>query len=350
MLVAVGLLFGGGYFAVTKGVDGIKGLFAGAEDYPGPGTGQVLVEVQEGDSGGEIGNTLKDMGVVKSVDAFTDALASNEGAQSIQVGFYQLKKEMKASDAVDILVEPANLIRNTVTIREGLRVVDIVEILADKTDFSKKRFNKVLDSPDELGLPRVRTRQRGGLPVPGHLRVPAELHPDHDAEGDGRPLEAGGRGRRPRQGSAEALDYTPAELMTIASLVQVEARPPDMAKVARVIYNRLSEAGETDFKLPLDSTVNYAHGGNLGATTTDEERQIDSPYNTYRYQGLPPGPISAPGEEAMEAAAHPADGPWFFFVTVNLRTGETKFAETFAEHQVNVEEYREYCRNESERC
>ena len=111
-----------------------------------------------------------------------------------------------------------------------------------------------------------------------------------------------------------------------------------MAKVARVIYNRLSEAGETDFKLQLDATVNYAHGENLGATTTAEERQIDSPYNTYRYPGLPPGPISAPGEEAIEAATHPADGPWFFFVTVNLRTGETKFAETFAEHQVNVEE------------
>ena len=177
MLVALGLLIGGGYFAVTKGVDGIKGLFAGPEDYPGPGTGQVLVEVHEGDSGGEIGNTLKDMGVVKSVDAFTDALASNEGSQSIQVGFYQLKKEMKASDAVDVLVEPDNLIRNSVTIPEGLRVVDIVEILADKTDFSKKRFNKVLDSPDELGLPSYARGNAEGYLFPATYAFPPNSTP-----------------------------------------------------------------------------------------------------------------------------------------------------------------------------
>ena len=318
MLVALGLLVGGGYFAVTKGVDGIKGLFADPEDYPGPGTGQVLVEVQEGDSGGEIGNMLKDMGVVKSVDAFTDALASHEGAQSIQVGFYQLKKEMKASDAVNILVEPDNLIRNSVTIPEGLRVVDIVEILADKTDFSKKRFNKVLDSPDELGLPPYARGNAEGYLFPATYAFPPNSTPTtmlkamvdrwkqaaEDAD-----LEA----------AAKALDYTPAELMTIASLVQVEARPPDMAKVARVIYNRLSEAGETDFKLALDSTVNYAHGGNLGATTTDEERQIDSPYNTYRYEGLPPGPISAPGEEAMRGGSPPGGRP-----VVLLRDGESQ--------------------------
>ena len=177
MLVALALLVGGGYFAVTKGVDGIKGLFAGPEDYPGPGTGQVLVEVQEGDSGGEIGNTLKDMGVVKSVDAFTDALAANEGAQSIQVGFYQLKKEMKASDAVDVLVEPDNVIRNSVTIPEGLRVVDIVEILADKTDFSKKRFNKVLDSPDELGLPSYARGNAEGYLFPATYAFPPNSTP-----------------------------------------------------------------------------------------------------------------------------------------------------------------------------
>ena len=115
--------------------------------------------------------------MVKSVDAFTDALASNEGAQSIQVGFYQLKKEMKASDAVDILVEPDNLIRNSVTIPEGLRVVDIVEILADKTDFSKKRFNKVLDSPDELGLPPYARGNAEGYLFPATYAFPPNSTP-----------------------------------------------------------------------------------------------------------------------------------------------------------------------------
>jgi UPF0755 protein len=72
--------------------------------------------------------------------------------------------------------------------------------------------------------------------------------------------------------------------------------------------------------------------------TTDEQRAVDSPYNTYRFPGLPPGPINSPGEQALEAALDPTPGPWRFFVTVNLDSGETKYARTFAEHQRNVAE------------
>ena len=137
------------------------------------------------------------------------------------------------------------------------------------------------------------------------------------------------------------------EVMTIAALVQSEGRGSDMAKIARVIYNRL-DTTETGGKLQLDATVNYAAGNSLGAIPTSTDLQIDSPYNTYLYPGLPPGPIEAPGDDAIEAALHPADGPWLYYVTVNLRTGETKFTDSYSEFEQFRQELRDYCDNESQ--
>jgi UPF0755 protein len=89
--------------------------------------------------------------------------------------------------------------------------------------------------------------------------------------------------------------------------------------------------------------VSYAVGSTGRVFTTDEERQTDSPYNTYRYEGLPPGPINSPGEAALTAALAPEAGDWLYFVAVNLETGETRFARTPEEHQQNVAVLQEYC-------
>jgi UPF0755 protein len=77
--------------------------------------------------------------------------------------------------------------------------------------------------------------------------------------------------------------------------------------------------------------------------TTDEAHNTQSPYNTYINPGLPPGPINSPGDEAIKAAVHPADGPWYYYVTVNLRTGETKFATTFQQFLQYSAEFHQYC-------
>jgi UPF0755 protein len=112
-----------------------------------------------------------------------------------------------------------------------------------------------------------------------------------------------------------------------------------MAKVARVLENRIA----IDMPLQLDTTVNYANGKS-GITTTAEDRANPSPYNTYVHAGLPPGPISNPGEEALSAALSPADGNWLFFVVVNPDTGETRFAATAEEHQQNVLLFQQWLR------
>jgi UPF0755 protein len=125
-----------------------------------------------------------------------------------------------------------------------------------------------------------------------------------------------------------------------------------MPKVSRVIYNRLDGPGDqegTNGRLQIDATVNYAlHRKGVVAVTT-EDTQVDSPYNTYANAGLPPGPINSPGDAAIKAALHPATGDWYYYVTVNLATGETKFGKTYQDFLNFKAEFHTYCETSS-RC
>ena len=127
------------------------------------------------------------------------------------------------------------------------------------------------------------------------------------------------------------------EILIKASIIQREARfEQDFYKVARVIENRMMPDNQETFGLlQMDSTAQYGYGElHDGTVSTSEEAQFDdNPWNTYVHPGLPIGPIANPGDTAIDAAMHPADGPWLYFVTVNLETGETVFTETYAEHQ-----------------
>ncbi|MET7857514.1 endolytic transglycosylase MltG [Streptomyces sp. NPDC005318] len=121
--------------------------------------------------------------------------------------------------------------------------------------------------------------------------------------------------------------------VTIASIVQAEVdTAADMGKVARVIQNRLAGG----MPLQMDATLNYALKRSTLDTTIGDTR-IDSPYNTYEHTGLPPTPIGNPGEQAMHAALTPTPGPWLYFVTV--APGDTRFTDSYAEQQRNVEEF-----------
>jgi UPF0755 protein len=347
VLVALAVVVGGLWFGVTRGVDFIQDQFADPADYAGPGQGKVMFEVEQGDSIAEMGRGLKEQGVVASVQAFINAAEADPESINIQVGFYKLQKKLPAEDALEVLLDPENILKNTVTIPEGLTVDDILATLAKETDFSVAQYEQVLDTPDKLGLPDYADGEAEGYLFPstydfGPQETPTTILTamvdrwrQSAEESD---LEA----------RARELGYTPHELMTVASLVESEAaRDEDRGKVARVIYNRLT-GDETDGLLQIDATVNYAADNDLGAVPTTEDLQIDSPYNTYQNPGLPPGPIEAPGDAAIEAASHPTEGDWYYYVTVNLRTGETKFAETYDEFLTYKDELREYCATESQ--
>jgi UPF0755 protein len=136
-------------------------------------------------------------------------------------------------------------------------------------------------------------------------------------------------------------------ILTIASIIQREARETeDFYKVSRVIQNRLlPDNPETFGKLQMDSTAQYGYGEMHDGTVSSsaEALEDDNPWNTYVVQGLPVGPIANPGDVAIDAAMHPADGSWLYFVTVNLETGETVFSDTYAQHQKAVAQWQQWC-------
>lgn len=350
ILVVLVIVAALGYVGVTRGIDFVQDrLDNEAEDYPGPGSGRVVFEVQEGDSAGEVGRNLEAAGVVASVQAFTEAVSGS--AVSPQVGVFVLQEEMKASDALDVLADRANDESVRLTLLPGKTVDEIATLLGKDTEFGKRAYLRELQNPDGLGLPDYAEGDVEGFLAPGAY----VFGPDDDPRsilsamverfGD----EAAAVDLETR---AEELGYTPLQVMTVASMLQVEGRGNDRPKIARVIYNRLEIDGNpTGGFLQIDATVNYALGRKVARLTIAEIDSVaDSPYNTYRTQGLPPGPIATVDEASLEAALAPADGPWFFYVTVNLKTGRTKFTadpEEFSQFRAELDEY---CETQSDRC
>ncbi len=340
-VVVVAVLAG---FAYVKGVDFIKNQLSGPADYSGSGVEPaVKIEVKEGDTATDIGTTLHDKDVVKSVGAFTDAASADERSLTIQVGTYLLKSKMSAKSALEVLVNPASIVKTpTVTIPEGLRAEEILAAIAKQSSLTPKALKAAYDDTAALGLPDYAKGDPEGYLFPSTYDVKNTTAADllHEmvakfvSEADALGLEQ----------KAAALGQSPTDIVTIASLVQAESPPDDMSKVASVVYNRL-DAG---MPLQFDSTLHYAVDSRGEVLAGSDLRDLDSPYNTYKLTGLTPTPIDSPGEAALKAALDPAQTDYLYFVTVNLRTGETKFASSLDEHNRNVAEYRTYCETSDE--
>ncbi len=349
VLLVIGAVVAALGFGLMAGVDKLQGVFSSADDYSGEGKGSVVFEVKEGETVASIGRNLKADGVVASVEAFTDAAAVDPDANSIQVGFYDLNEEMSAQSALAVLVDPENLLQSEVTVPEGLRVEDALKTLAKGTEIPLADYQAAIKRDQAIGLPAFAKGNPEGYLFPATYAVP----PNADAV-DVLSMMVD-RWRQAAEeadlvAAAEELGYTPGELMIIASLVESEAnRDEDRGKVARVIYNRL-ETDETGGLLQIDATVNYALGRDLGLGLTPEDLDVDSPYNTRKFPGLPPGPIESPGDQAIEAATTPTEGPWLYYVTVDLDTGETKFTDDYDEFlRFKNVELAAYC-DGSDRC
>jgi hypothetical protein len=146
---------------------------------------------------------------------------------------------------------------------------------------------------------------------------------------------------------AKEIGRSPYEVLIVASIVEKEAaRAEDRPRIAQVVYNRLAK----NLPLQFDSTVHYAIGQFDRVTTTEEDRATDSPYNTYKVKGLPPTPISNPGQSAIESALAPSGENFLYFTTVDLDTGETRYSTDEAGHAENVKLFQQWCQSHSGRC
>ncbi len=320
LVVLVGLTF---RTQIKTGFEGLLG-----NDFAGPGTGSVTLSIDSGESGEAVANDLVKLGITKDFNfTYKSMIASN---QTFIAGSFTMLRGMRTGDALKRLTDTRYLAVNHVTIREGLRISSVFGQLSKATGISLADFRAV--TLKQLGLPT-------SLPsLEGYL-FPATYD-------FGLKLSAKDVLQIMVDRMNEELNYYQVPVakrhavLTLASIIQKEARlPNDFYKVSRVFTNRLS----IGMHLQSDATVSYG-SGDTTVTTTDAERANPNGYNTYVHAGLPVGPISAPGSRAIDAALHPTAGSWLYFCAINLKTGETVFSTTLAEHGRAVAQWRAWMR------
>ena len=297
-------------------------------DYSGPGTGRLVVQVPSGATPTSLGPKLVQLGVVASARAFVLAAEHSSNPNGLLPGFYGVHEHMKASLAYALLLDPKNLVQVTVTIPEGWRLSQIVAYLGSRSGIPASAYQQVLDNPAELHLPAYANGKPEGYLFPATY----EVVPHETALGlltamIQRFEQEAAQANLPA--AARRVHLNEGQVIIMASLVEAEGgRLSDYPKIARVIYNRLAQ----HIPLQLDSTVLYGLN-KFGIIASDAELTSGSPYNTYKHQGLTPGPIDSPGAAAIQAVLNPAAGNWIYFVTVNPKTKLTLFTASEAQFQ-----------------
>lgn len=336
VLLILGGLGGGAYaFFQPQIAKIVTALSPVDNDYTGDGTGEVMFTIKSGDTGDSIATNLHAAGVTKSYDAFYELLLRQHPQVEFQPGVFKLAKRMSAQSALIALQDPASRVENTAVIPEGTTEKDILKIVADSTKIPLADLQKASSTPAAYGLPPQAKSLEGFLFPATYTFGPSTTAKEAITTMVNRMFQA-----------LDDAGVAPADrwrTVLLASVVQREAGlKDDYPKVARVFLNRLAQG----WKLESDATVTYGTGHTERAGTTDAERaDASNPYNTYVHPGLPPAPISNPGDLAINAAVHPANGPWMFFVTWNLKTGETIFSTTLAEHEAAVEKWHQWMKD-----
>ncbi len=336
VVLVLGGLGAGGFMAFQPQVAALVAkVMPQNNDYTGNGTGSVTFTIKAGDDGSSIATNLKKAGVTKSYDAFYTLVLHQQPQIVWQPGVFKLAKQMSAKAALAALQNPSSRLQNTAVIPEGTAEKDALQTVATATKIPLAQLQQAAANPADFGLPAQAKTLEGFLFPATYTFAPGVTA--HDAI------------KTMVDRSFQALDQAGVPVadrwndVILASIVQREAGlKDDYPKVARVFLNRLAQGWD----LQSDATVAYGTGHTDRVTTTDAERaDASNPYNTYAHPGLPVGPISNPGDLALNAVTHPADGTWMYFVTWNLKTGETIFSTTQAEHEAAVAKWQQWMKD-----
>ena len=309
------------------------------EPFQGYATPEQVVTIPRGTATPAIGRLLVNAGVVRDLTTFRVAVWLTGDDRRLQAGEYQFDRPMSAIDVLG-KIATGDVVLLTLTFREGLTIKEMAAV------FEAGGFGTAASFVEAAGdVSLIRPLDPSATDLEGYLFPDTYAFP--------RGTGASGVVRQMIGRFEQAL--TPSlrdqaikrkqsirELVTLASLVEKEtARPEERGTVAGVYANRL----RIGMPLQCDPTVIYALelAGTYDGNIRRADLSVDSPYNTYRYPGLPPGPIAAPGSGSLEAAAAPADVPYLYFVSRN--DGSHIFAQTLAEHNRNVRQFQiEYFR------
>ncbi|MEZ5078151.1 MAG: endolytic transglycosylase MltG [Solirubrobacterales bacterium] len=318
-------------------------LYALFQPFHGDGSGKVQVKIPKGSSVSEVGDLLSEKGVIGgsylfgAVDASTlfQMQATIEGKRSeLYAGSFTLAEGMSYSAAIDALAVPPVKRTTTVTIPEGLARQQAAALVRQNEvpgNYVKKTVKSQYLDPADYGGKNAKSLEGFLFPNTFELKPKAPVADLVELQLEDFKRQI----KKVKMGYAKSKNLTVYDVLIIASMVEDEAGVPEQRKlVASVIYNRLHEG----MPLGIDATIRFATG-NWSKPLTESELAVDSPYNTRTNQGLPPGPINSPGLAAIEAAAHPKETGFLFYVTDPKGCNELTFAKTEAEFEKAVAAY-----------
>jgi UPF0755 protein len=277
---------------------------------------EVIVEIPNGATGSQIALILFESGVVKSSQAYFRVAVGDARSQKVAPGSHRMTLKISARQALDQLLDP-DRIPNLIRVAEGAWKSEVEKAFIT-FGFTKQEVSKAFSS---LKLPQGFSKSEG-LIFPAQYSFPQGTSAQVAAQSMIDRFSDDPYGRKLLQGNK---DFSAQQLLTIASIVQAESTNEDFSKVARVIYNRL----KIGMPLQMDSTVHYIMQARGDIFLSRKSTTLNSPYNTYKKFGLPPGPISSPSSDAIKATLEPIQGDWLYFITV--APGDTRFTASFDE-------------------
>jgi UPF0755 protein len=303
------------------------------EPYQGFAGAEQFVEIPQGTGAAAIGRRLGEAGVVKDAGTFRIALWLSGRGRDLQAGEYRFDRPLSPMAVIDRLAR-GDVHKRLITFREGLVIAEMGRVFEERgfgpaEAFVRAAGNASLIADLDPGAPDLE-----GYLFPETYALPRGTSADE--------LVAQMVGQFKRlyderlRADATAAGLSTRQVVTLAALVEKEtARPEERPLVGAVYRNRL----RIGMPMQADPTVIYAlqKAGRYDGNLRRDDLQLDSPYNTYRYPGLPPGPIASPGLAAIEAAVRPAPVSHLYFVSRN--DGSHVFADTLAEHNRNVQEW-----------
>ncbi|WP_241840403.1 endolytic transglycosylase MltG [Fictibacillus sp. S7] len=306
----------------------------------------VTVDIPIGSSVSTIGKILEKNNLIKSSLVFQVYAKTKENG-NLQAGVYDLNPSMNMDQLIAAL-KNGKVYRHpetSFTIPEGFIVPQIAEVIAKNTGKSKEEVMKTINDPAfvkelQKQFPVIDNKvynKKIYYPLEGYL-FPAKYEFD-EKQPDVKAVitKMVQKTQRVMDGHQEEVKKSgkkPYEILTLSSMIEEEAqRPEDRPKISGVFYNRLKKG----MKLDSDPTVKYARKS-FKVQVLYNELKVDSPYNTYKYKGLPIGPVASPGEEAIIAALNPEQTTYYFFYA--RPNGQVIYTKTYNEHKRIVQKYR----------
>ena len=331
-ILAVVLLGFAGYRYVTKSIGPLD-----------PDSEEVIeIEIPTGANRRVIGSILDEEDIINSSFIFEYYVRFQE-KNDFKAGTYLMSPSMSMDEIITYLNEGGTPIAKQpsshVTLPEGIHIEEIAERIEDQTEFSEEDFMNLIQDevfideiageyPDLLA-DAVAASESTRYTLEGYL-FPATYEVFDDTTLESLVKQMISRMNQavsPHFETIAASNLTVHETLTLASHIEREGvTDEDRALISGVFYNRL----EIDMPLQTDPSVSYAHGEHRERTSL-KDLEIDSPYNTYRYKGVGPGPINSPSESAIYASVTPTETEYYYFLA-DLTTGNVYYAEDYDEH------------------